>query len=66
MAGNNQPDMNQMKQVRKALGDIDIAQRAGDIYKVNYIAYCLRDMVAKGNQPWSNYRPMIAEEFDGV
>ena len=54
--------MNMLKQVRKALGDIDIAQRDGDLKKVSFIAAYLSDMVARG-KPWSDYRPMIEEEF---
>ena len=65
MAGiSNSPDVNVMKQVRRALGDIQIAQQAGNLWKVNYIAFCLRDMVARGNRSWSEYRPMIQEEFE--
>jgi hypothetical protein len=61
--GNNAPvEMNMLRQVRRALGDIDCAR--GDPMKVYYLAHCLRDMVARGDRSWSEYRPMVAEEFE--
>lgn len=56
--------MNMMKQVRKALGDIDVASQQGDVMKVYYITHCLRQMVATGKHSWSTYREMIKEEFE--
>ena len=61
---NADASMNMMKQVRKALGDIEIASQQGDVMKVYYITHCLREMVATGRHSWSTYRVMIAEEFE--
>lgn len=61
----NAPDsMNMMRQVRKALGDITVAQQQGDVMKVYYLAWCLRDMVSRGDRSWSAYRVMVDEEFN--
>ena len=77
---NIQLDMNQVKQVRKAIAAIDLclleAQRPGatmvmrerSVKKARYTMVCLEDMVdniGKGQpNPWSDYEPMISEEFD--
>lgn len=61
----NAPDsMDMLHQVRKALGDIAVAQQAGDVMKVYYLAWALRDMVSRGNRSWSQYRVMVDEEFN--
>ncbi|AVD99664.1 hypothetical protein HWB51_gp046 [Mycobacterium phage Cuke] len=77
---NIQLDMNQVRQVRKAVAAIDRclleAQRPGAtmalrdraVKKARYTLVCLEDMVdnigsGKPN-PWSDYEPMISEEFD--
>lgn len=74
MAGvRNSPNVNQaasrrstllLRQVRRALGDVLEAQKTGDVMKVYYITHCIQDMVNRGNRSWSEYRPMIDEEFE--
>ncbi|AYN58000.1 hypothetical protein HWB90_gp050 [Mycobacterium phage Fowlmouth] len=77
---NIQLEMNQVRQARKAIADIDKclleAQRPGAtlvlrdraVKRARYTLVCLEDMVdgfAKGKpRPWSWYVPMISEEFD--
>jgi hypothetical protein len=56
--------MDMLHQVRKALGDISVAQQQEDVMKVYYLAWALRDMVSRGNRSWSTYRFMVNEEFD--
>jgi hypothetical protein len=60
----NSPEVNLLKQVRHALGDVREAQKTGDVMRIYYITWCMQDMVNRGNRSWSQYRPMIDEEFD--
>ncbi len=60
----NDPHVNVLKQVRKACGAIRQAQRERDVQKVYYLSWCLVDMVERGNQSWSQYTPMVQEEFE--
>lgn len=64
---NIQHDLDLGKQLRKAYADHDDAVRLGQPDKARYI---LDQLWAMWNayldglpEPWSNYRPMIAEEF---
>lgn len=56
------------KQIRKAAAAADEAVRAGNYQKACYIRELAEMMVASARagqpQPWSNYAPMVAEEFD--
>lgn len=56
--------MDMLHQVRKALGDIAVAQQQQDVMKVYYLAWALRDMVSRGNRSWFQYRIMVDEEFN--
>ena len=59
--------MNLAKQINKAKADIDAATNSGNREKADYIRGLAADMIAKSQaglpEPWSNFRPMIAEEF---
>lgn len=57
-------NVNVLRQVRKALAEIRAEAKAGNVMKVFYMTYCLNDMVARGDQTWSMYQPMIEEEFE--
>lgn len=65
---NIQPDMNVAKQFRKANVQMDAAMQAGQPEKASYIADLISMMsesIDKGElRPWSEFSPMIDEEFD--
>ncbi len=58
--------MNMLKQVRKALNDIQAAFTGNHPNKAEYQVYLLRKMIDEEPSrqlPWSYYQPLVDEEF---
>lgn len=63
-----QPDMKLDKQVQKGIAAVNAALDQGNLQKASYTIGLIQKMVdgavAGQPQPWSQFAPMIAEEFD--
>lgn len=64
---NVQPDMNTAKQKRKAVAEIEGYILAGELEKAYYAMHLLNQMldsIESGQpRPWSEFQPMLVEEF---
>lgn len=57
--------MSMLRQVRKALNDIDASFTAGDSMRAEYQFQLLRKMIDDDRRrPWSDWMQMAIEEFD--
>ena len=65
---NIQPDLNQRKEIRSAVAQITFYLGAQQTEKAIYAMELLNKMLDTFDQgepqPWSNFLPMIFEEFD--
>lgn len=65
---NLQPEMNLNNQVRKGLARVIEAMNDEDMVKATYIVRLINKMLEDYElgkpQPWSNFQPMIDEEFN--
>jgi hypothetical protein len=64
---NIQPDLSRKKQIHKAIADISFYLGAMALDKAAYALGLLNKMLDSFDrgqpEPWSNYQPMIEEEF---
>ena len=60
-------DMYMLRQVRKALNDIELSFNTNRPARAEYQLYLLRTMVDEQPsrvKPWSTYQQLVLEEFD--
>lgn len=60
-------DIHMLKQVRKALNDIQESFHINNPRRAEYQVYLLRTMIGQQpsrTEPWSTYQQLVLEEFD--
>lgn len=60
-------DIHMLKQVRKALNDIQLSFTDDKPHKAEYQVYLLRTMIDEQpsrRKPWSTYQQLVIEEFE--
>jgi hypothetical protein len=60
----NAQDKALLRQIRKALDDIEVSLAAGDLDKARYQETLMRKMIDDDrSRPWAHWRPQVEEEF---